>query len=60
MSTTVTSVDQIDLDISVAHIALGAARRSFARCPSGENAAAVAAAEQAVDRLLDARLAARR
>jgi hypothetical protein len=60
MSPTVTGVDQIDADISVAAIALGAARRSFERCPSGENAAAVTDAERAVDRLLDARLAARR
>ena len=60
MSPTVTSVHQIDLDISVAAIALGAARRSFERCPSIENAAAVVEAEAAVDRLLDARLAARR
>ena len=60
MSPTVTSVDQIDLEISVAYIALGAARQSFARCPSGGNASAVADAERSVDRLLDARLAARR
>jgi hypothetical protein len=60
MSPTVTSVDQIDLEISLAAVAVVAARRSYACCPSGENAAAVADAERSVDRLLDARLAARR
>ena len=59
MSPTVTSVDQIDLDISIAFIALGAARTAFRRCPSGENEHAVDAAQTAVDRLLDERLAAR-
>jgi hypothetical protein len=57
MSPTITSVDEIDLDISVAFIALGVARTSFARCPSAENEQRVAAAVADVDRLLDARLA---
>jgi hypothetical protein len=60
MSPTITSVDEIDLDISVAYIALGVARNSFTRCPSGENERQVADAVAAVDRLLDARLAAGR
>ena len=34
MSPTVTSLDQIDYDISVAYIALGVARSSYTRCPS--------------------------
>jgi hypothetical protein len=59
MSPTVTSVDQIDLDISIAFIALGVSRTAFARCPSGENQLAVDRAREAVDQLLDARLAAR-
>jgi hypothetical protein len=59
MSPTITSIDQIDLDISVAYIALGAARSSFSRCPSAENERRVADAEADVDRLLDARLAVR-
>ena len=59
MSPTVTSLDQIDLDIAVAYIALGAARHAFERCPSGENAQSVDRAEDAVNRLLDARLVAR-
>jgi len=58
MSPTVTSIDEIDLDIAVAYIALGAARSGFARCPSGENQRLVDDAEDAVNRLLDARLAA--
>jgi hypothetical protein len=58
MSPTITSVDEIDLDISVAYIALGVARHSFSRCPSAENERRVADAMAAVDRLLDARLSA--
>ncbi len=60
MSPTVTSLDQIDLDIAVAYIALGAARHALERCPSGENAADVDAAEAAVNRLLDTRLTVQR
>lgn len=56
MSTSVTSLDQIDLDISIAYIALGAARTAFARCPSAENARAVDEAEAALNAQLDARL----
>ena len=58
MSPTITSVDEIDLDISVAYIALGGARGAFTRCPSAENEQRVADAVAGVDRLLDARLAA--
>ncbi len=58
MSPTVTSIDEIDLDIAVAYIALGAARSGFTHCPSGENQRLVDDAEAAVNRLLDARLAA--
>ena len=57
MSPTITSLDEIDLDISVAYIALGVARGAFSRCPSGENEQRVADAVAGVDRLLDARLA---
>jgi hypothetical protein len=59
MSPTVTSIDEIDLDISVAYIALGAARGAFTHCPSAENEQRVADAMAGVDRLLDSRLAAR-
>ena len=58
MSPTITSVDEIDLDISVAYIALGVARGAFTRCPSAENEQRVAEAVAGVDLLLDARLAA--
>jgi hypothetical protein len=58
MSPTVTSIDRIDLDISVAYIALGVARSSFSHCPSAENERRVEEAEADVDTLLDARLAA--
>ena len=58
MSPTITNLDQIDLEVSVAFVALGVARSAFTRCPSGENQRAVADAESAVNRLLDARLAA--
>ena len=58
MSPTITSVDEIDLDISVVYIALGGARHAFAHCPSAENEQRVADAVAVVDRLLDARLAA--
>ena len=58
MTTTITSLDQIDLEISIAFIALGAARSAFAHCPSGENARAVDEAESALNRQLDARLVA--
>jgi hypothetical protein len=60
MTTTVTSLDQIDLDISLAYIALGSARTAFERCPSGENEHAVSAAVSSLDALLDARLVATR
>ncbi len=58
MSPTITSIDRLDLDISVAYIALGVARSSYTRCPSAENARLVDEAEGAVDRLLDERFAA--
>ena len=58
MSPTVTSLDQLDYEISVAYIALGVARSSFDRCPSAENARAVDEAEGSVNRLLDERFAA--
>jgi hypothetical protein len=50
--------EEIDLAISVAAVAVGAARRAAERCPSGENAQRVAEARAAVDALLDQRLAA--
>ena len=58
MSPTVTTLDQLDCDISVAYIALGVARSSWDRCPSAENAHAVDEAEGCLNRLLDERFAA--
>jgi hypothetical protein len=60
MSPTVTSLDLLDCDISVACIARGVARASYTRCPSAENARLLDEAQAAVDRLLDARFAAQR
>jgi hypothetical protein len=56
MSPSVTSVEEIDLGIAVAHIALGGARSVFVRCPNGENEQRVDEAEAEVNRLLDRRL----
>ena len=56
MSQIVTSVDELDLEISVAFIALGGARGRFEHCPSAENQRRVDEAEAEVDRLLDQRL----
>jgi hypothetical protein len=56
MSPTITTIDEIDLDISLAYIALGAARTAFTHCPSGENARAVDEAESALNARIDARL----
>lgn len=53
---TTSDLDRLDSDITVASIALGAARASYARCPSAENARLVDRAVAAVDRLLDDRL----
>ena len=58
MSPTVTILDQLDCDISVAYLALGLARSSFDRCPSAENEHGVDEAENALNRLLDQRFAA--
>jgi hypothetical protein len=58
MSPSVTSIDELDLEISVAYIALGGARERFGRCPSAENEQRVTEALAEVDRLLDQRLAA--
>ena len=57
MTRTVSSLDDLDLEIAVAYIALGMARSAEAHCPSGENTRRVTEAEAAVDGLLDQRLA---
>ena len=60
MSTTVVPLAELDLDISVAFVALGVARSAFDRCPSGANARLVDRAESEMNRLLDTRSAATR
>jgi hypothetical protein len=60
MSPSVTSIDELDLEISVAYIALGGARGVWSRCPSAENERRVDEAEAEVNRLLDQRIAAQR
>jgi hypothetical protein len=60
VSPTITTTDELDLEISVAYIALGGARVVWERSPTGDNARRVDEAEAEVNRLLDARLAAQR
>ncbi|MGY1636541.1 hypothetical protein ACI78V_07795 [Geodermatophilus sp. SYSU D00742] len=57
MTRTVTDLDDLDLAIAVASIALGVARSAEAHCPSAENARLVEEARASVDALLDERLA---
>ena len=56
-SPTITAIDQIDIDVSAAFIALGAARHAWTHCPSTENARLVTRAEADVNDLLDMRFA---
>jgi hypothetical protein len=58
MSSSIIPIDQLDLEISLAHVAVGGARAAFSRCPSAENQQRVDEALADVDRLLDQRLAA--
>jgi hypothetical protein len=58
MSPTINTLDELDYGISVAYIALGVARTSWARCPSAENAHLVDEAETAVNQLLEERFVA--
>ena len=58
MTRTVTSLDDLDLEIAVAYIALGVARSAEAHCPSAENTRLVEEARSSIDTLLDERLAA--
>ena len=58
MSPSIVTIDQLDLEISLAHIAVGGARTAFGRCPSAENQQRIDGAVAEVDRLLDQRLAA--
>ncbi|MGY1662505.1 hypothetical protein ACI78Q_14905 [Geodermatophilus sp. SYSU D00705] len=58
MTRTVTNLDDLDLEIAVAYIALGVARSAEAYCPSAENTRLVEEDRASVDALLDERLAA--
>jgi hypothetical protein len=58
MSPTASILDELDYDISVAYIALGVARTSWAACASVDNARLVDEAEASVNRLLEERFAA--
>ncbi len=58
MSPTVTTIEEIDLEISVAYIALGGARGVWERCPTADNARRVDEAQAEVDRLLEERFTA--
>ncbi len=60
MSTTVPGTDVLDLEISLAYVALVSARGLFDRCPSAENEKRVVETAAEVDRLLDRRLIASR
>ena len=60
MNSTVTPLDEIDHEISIAYVALGVARSAWSRCPSAGNARLVDDAEEAMNRLLDERLATHR
>jgi hypothetical protein len=58
VSSNIVTIDQLDIEISLAHIAVGSSRGRFSRCPSAENEQRVEEAVAEVDRLLDQRLAA--
>jgi hypothetical protein len=52
----ITCIENLDLEISVAYITLGGARQVWTRCPVVENQQRVDAAEAEVNRLLERRL----
>lgn len=56
MNSTTVGTAELDLEISLAWVALGGARRLWTRCPSAENERRMTLAEDEVNRLLDARL----
>ena len=55
MSPSITTIEEIDLEISVAYIRLGGVRGRWERSPAAENARRVDEAQAEVDRLLDER-----
>ena len=57
MDRSITCIENLDLEISVAYLTLGGAREVWTRCPVVENQQRVDEAEAEVIRLLDRRLA---
>ena len=57
MNHSMTCIENLDLEISVAYITLGGAREVWAGCPVVANQQRVDEAEAEVNRLLDRRLA---
>ena len=56
----ITCMENLDLEISIAYIALGGAREVWTRCPVADNQRRVDAAEAEVNRLLERRLVVQR
>jgi hypothetical protein len=56
----VTCIENLDLEISVAYITLGGVRELWTHCPVAENQERVDAAEAEVNRLLEHRLTVQR
>ena len=57
MDHSITCIENLDLEISVAYITLGEAREVWTRCPIVENRQRVDEAEAGVNQLLERRLA---
>ena len=57
MDPSMTCIENLDLEISVAYLTLGVAREVWARCPVADNQRRVDAAEAEVNRLLERRFA---
>ena len=55
MDRTITCIENLDLEISVAYITLSGAREVWTRCPVAENQQRVDAAEAEVNLLLERR-----
>ncbi len=57
MERSITAIENLDLEISVAYLTLGVVREVWIRCPVAENQRRVDEAEAEVNRLLDRRFA---
>jgi len=60
MERSITCIENLDLEISVAYLTLGVVREVWTRCPVAENQVHVDEAEAEVNRLLDRRFAVQR